>query len=252
MEFSSIAFLGGAVVALASIYFLIRRVREHHSAHVFGLWCVFSFSFVIASGLFAFIYVEVILYRASSLGGAPGSVILFIFNAALDVREEFYLISAIGAVLILPQLIAYCIAGIFGCARFPGVLVWIDEFIAWTLIKFFVVLGGILGAQAIFALYGHPYRVPAEIPSRLFYMGLFTALSFLIFFFITARETVISHVKQLRLSTWLGKVHAHMTRHAGHQEEADGSLDDAIFEYVEKRLVERLDNRMRKAEEAPR
>src|SRR4029077_9447663 len=60
MGLASAAFLVGAVILLIPQYLAIRRARHQHAEHVFSLWCLFGLSFVIVSGLFAYIYMNVL------------------------------------------------------------------------------------------------------------------------------------------------------------------------------------------------
>jgi hypothetical protein len=241
MYITSIGFLVGAVVALIPPCFVIVKARTEHAEHVFSLWYVYSLSLVIVSCLFAYIYFNVATH-GSGIHGFSADIILFLFDAALDIREEFYFVCGATAFLVLPQVMAYVVAGSFGCARFPQVLRWIDGFIAWTLIKFFIILAGIMGAQAIFAIYGHPYRYPKDIPSRLFYMSAFLSLSFVIFLFHTARDAVIQIVDQFGARERLNRVHFIMTRYAKQrpEHEPEYSLEDAITDVLSRWLFARL------------
>jgi hypothetical protein len=252
MYVSSIAFLVGAVVVLIPLFYVIFRTRNENAEHVFSLWYTYSLSLVIVSCLFAYIYFNTVNRGSSGVSGTIAGVTVFLFEAALDIRGEFYFVCGASAFLVLPQIMAYVVAGSFGCARFPKVLRWLDGFIAWTLIKFFIILAGIMGAQAIFATYGHPYRYPKDIPSRLFYMNTFLSLSFVIFLFHTARDAVIQIVDQLGARERLNRLHLVMTRYAKQrpEHEPEYSLEDAITDVLSRwlfaRLVRLLARRIRK------
>jgi hypothetical protein len=242
MIIASIAFLVGAVIVLVPLFFVIAKTRVEHAEHVFSLWYFYSMSLVIVTCLFAYVYINVERNGQPGIHGLVADVVVFLFYAALNIREEFYFVFGTSAVLVLPQLLAYLIAGSFGCARFPTVLSWIDSFIAWSLIKFFIILAGIMGAQAIFATYGHPYRVPKDIPSRLFYMNVFLSVSFVIFLFHTGRDAAIRIADRLGARERLNSAHLFMTRYTKPrpENEPEYSLEDAITDNVSRWLLARL------------
>jgi hypothetical protein len=165
-----------------------------------------------------------------------------LFDAALDIRGELYFVVGATAFLLVPQLLAYVASGLYGCAHLPSVLKWIDGFIAWGLIKFFIILAGILAAQAIFGIYGHPYREPSDIPSRLFYMSLFLSVSFTIFVFYCAGENILQALDRLGLRNRFKTIHSFMTRYANEQtSEADkDSLEEMILDSLSQWLFARL------------
>ena len=122
-------------------------------------------------------------------------------------------------------------SGLYGCAHLPTTLKWIDRFVAWSLIKFFIILAGIMAAQAILATYGHPYRKPRDIPSRLFYTSLFLSVSFTIFVFYCSRENILAALDRLGLRSRLSKIHRFMTRYAKPKTKGvSKSLEEMIFD----------------------
>jgi hypothetical protein len=188
----------------------------------------------------------------AGIHGFLADIVVFLFDAALDIRGEFYFVCGSSAFLVLPQVLAYLLAGSFGCARLPAVLTWIDEFIAWSLIKFFIILAGIMGAQAIFAIYGYPYRSPRDIPSRLFYMNTFLSLSFVIFLFHTARATAVQIADQLGARERLNQMHVVMTKYAKEKPgpapeyTLEDAITDVLLRWLFTRLVRLLARRIRK------
>jgi hypothetical protein len=231
MGLASAAFLVGAVILLIPQYLAIRSARHQHAEHVFSVWYLFGLSFVIVSGLFAYIYMNVLSQGRPGLQGWPASVVLFLFDAALDIRGEFYFVACASVFLLVPQLLAYFASGLYGCAHLPTTFKWIDRFVAWSLIKFFIILAGIMAAQTIFATYGHPYRKLSDIPSRLFYTSLFLSVSFTIFVFYCSRENVLAAIDRVGLRSRLSKIHGLMTRHAKPQTTGvTKSLEETIFD----------------------
>ena len=200
-----------------------------------------DFSFIIVSGLFAYIYMNVLSHGQPGLQGWPADVVLFLFDAALDIRGELTFVACASAFLVVPQLVAYVVSGLFGCAHLPTTLKWIDRFVAWSLIKFFIILAGIMAAQAIFATYGHPYRKPSDIPSRLFYTSLFLSVSFTIFVFYCPRENILATLDRLSMRDRLSKIHSFMTRYTkAETKEASKSIEEMIFDSLSQWLVARV------------
>ena len=241
MGLASFAFLVGAVIFLIPQYLSIRGARRQHAEHVFSLWYLFGLSLVIVSGLFAYMYVNVLSQGRPGLQGWPASAVLFLFDAALDIRGEFYVVACASAFLLLPQILAYVASGLYGCAHLPTTLKWIDRFVAWSLIKFFIILAGIMAAQAILATYGHPYRKPRDIPSRLFYTSLFLSVSFTIFVFYCSRENILAALDRLGLRSRLSKIHRFMTRYAKPKTKGvSKSLEEMIFDSLSQWLIARV------------
>src|SRR5438034_9934907 len=99
MYISSIAFLVGAVVVLIPLFYVILRTRNEHAEHVFSLWYIYSLSLVIVSCLFAFIYFNTVNRGGSGVSKTVGEVTVFLFDAALDIRGEFYFVCGASAFL---------------------------------------------------------------------------------------------------------------------------------------------------------
>jgi hypothetical protein len=157
----TLPFLG--LVFVVTFYRSILFVRRDHPDHAHTLWYIFSLTLCPVSLLFLYIFKNATSIQDTLLSGTPGKIAIVLMNTSMDVREELYLLGALSALLILPQIMSYLISGIFGCGSRPILVSTILRIVTWTLIKFFCVLSGILAAQSIFALYGRPYmaqRIP--------------------------------------------------------------------------------------------
>jgi hypothetical protein len=168
--------------------------------------------------LFTYIYLTVV-WHWPRITGLFGDAAVFIDDEALNIRSEVLFVFGASALVLVPQLLTYLVSGCFGCARLPSAFKWIDGFIAWSFIKFFTILAGIMGAQAIFDIYGYPYREPSDIPSRIFIMSLFLSVSFSLFFAFYERQRFFAFLQQLPLAGRVASVNARMTRYAKTEKE---------------------------------
>lgn len=233
MDRASIAYLVFAPVAIVAACFFIRKSREEHSSHIFSLWYIFFLSLQITSCLLGYIYCSV-AWGCPKLTGTLATIVTSAYESTLNIREEFYIVSGFSGFVVLPQVLAYAVSGLFGYAQFPSALKWIDGFIAWSLIKFFIILAGIMGGQAIFSTFGHPYRTLHDIPSRLFYMSLFLAVSFFIFFALYEKERLFDLLARFRVGNAFARLNKFMTRHArAHATPGEEvSLDTIVLDYI--------------------
>jgi hypothetical protein len=98
----------------------------------------------------------------------------------MNFRDEAFLIASIYIAVLLPQCMSYLVSGMFGCANRLILVEWITAAMSWLVIKFLAVLGGILMAQAMAALYAKPLLLPSVLPLKLLESLMMISLSFII------------------------------------------------------------------------
>jgi len=99
-----------------------------------------------------------------------------------------------------------------------------------------------MGAQAIFDIYGYPYREPSDIPSRIFFMSLsYPYLSLCFLHSMNVSASLLSYSSCL-LPGRVASVNARMTRYAKTEKEdqSDASITEFIFDYIVRLLWPRL------------
>ena len=242
MDVASVAFMAGAMIAVLPQYFAIRRARRQHAGHVFSLWYLFGLSLVIVSCLFAYIYINVATRGHPDLQGWPANVVVFLFDAALDIRGESVLCRR-------RKRFSSC----------PSALGLFRERTLWLRpspigVKMDRRLHRLGPDQVLHRPGRHhgcagnlrdlwsPLSVAKEIPSRLFYMSLFLSVSFTIFVFYCARENILLALDRLGLRTGLSNIHRFMTRYANEQasETSRDSLEEMIFDSLSQWLLGRV------------
>lgn len=181
------------------------------------LWYVFSLTFCLASTVFLYIFMNAALIQNTPLSGAPGKAITMLVGASMDVREELLLLAALGGLLILPQILSYLMGGIFGCGSPPAFVAMVTNFVMWSLIKFFCVLSGILAAQSIFALYGHPYLAPKDSPRKFAEALLMIDASFAILAVEVNAHRIEALIAANANLNWMERAHRFMTRYHGNR-----------------------------------
>jgi hypothetical protein len=165
--------------------------KRSHAAEIYAIWYVFSFVFIIRLG----VDIAAWLNDHSSLHiflesafGIPRKYTLLLHDWLTSVWDEVILITVVVVIAILPQLLAYVLAGLSGSARTPTAVLYFEKFAAWSLIKFLAGLSAILTEEAISPtnLFGRlSARSPTivDIPDVLFKatLALFVAFSFAVF-----------------------------------------------------------------------
>src|SRR5271165_3401789 len=108
-------------VAVHEMRGFLRAIRRDHPHHVHTLWYVFSLTFCSVSLLFFYIYKNARTIGATPLGDEHirENIAVFFMNSSTEVREEVYILAAIGSLLIVPQLLSYFVNGLFGCGSPP-------------------------------------------------------------------------------------------------------------------------------------
>ena len=81
--------------------------------------------------------------------GTAGAVLQFLFDIMVDVWSELKLLSGLAALVLFPQLLSYCLAGLFGCAATPVLVGTTFRFIFWSGVKFLAMAGGIFAAFVV-------------------------------------------------------------------------------------------------------
>ena len=109
------------LVLFVILCFSIVAIRRDHPHHVHTLWYVFSLTFCSVSLLFFYIYKNARTIGATPLGDEHirENIAVFFMNSSTEVREEVYILAAIGSLLIVPQLLSYFVNGLFGCGSPP-------------------------------------------------------------------------------------------------------------------------------------
>jgi hypothetical protein len=207
----ALPFLG--LVFVATLYRSILFVRRDHPDHVHTLWYIFSLTLCLVSLLFYYIFKNATSIQDTLLSGMPGKIAVVFMNTSMDVREELYLLGALSALLILPQIMSYLISGIFGCGSPPILVSTISRIVTWSLIKFFCVLSGILAAQSIFALYGRPYMAPKDSAIKFVEALFMICMSFLIMTIYYKTETLHASITEHPRLKWLEAFYRFMTRY---------------------------------------
>ena len=206
----TLALLG--LVSVVTLCLSILTIRREHPHHVHTLWYIFSLTICIVSVLFFYIFKNAGSIQNSLLGGVPGAAAVIFMNASMDVRGEIYILLALIALFILPQIMSYLISGIFGCGSWPVLVSTISRIATWSFIKFLCVLSGILAAQSIFALYGRPYLYPKDAPAKLVEALSLISMSFLIMAIYCKMDILYTFMTRDPRLKWLESFYRFMTR----------------------------------------
>jgi len=161
-ELSAVTLSLLGLTLLVTLCLSIMILRRDHPHHVHTLWYIFSLTLCSVSVLFLYIYENATSGQNTFLSGTPGTIATFFIDTSMDVRGELHILAILGALFILPQILSYLISGLFGCGSPPVLVSTISKVVTWSFIKFLCILSGILAAQSIFALYGHPYLYPKD------------------------------------------------------------------------------------------
>ncbi|REG49028.1 hypothetical protein B0G80_5351 [Paraburkholderia sp. BL6669N2] len=120
---------------------------------------VISYVFSLAFWATTIIFLALIATKQIGKDGVPlGPLGKFLRTNALpfffDVSSDFFFVTAIASLVILPQIFSYMFCGIFGCARAP---IWISgsiDLMFWGIAKSFSVAAGVLASFTLFCILG--------------------------------------------------------------------------------------------------
>lgn len=144
-----------SVIRIAALALLlvvsIVSVRQHRgAADVHLLFYVASLAFVLTVGTFLWARsAGAIDAHWQSLNGL-GRLLTWCLDSVFDLNADLGLAVGLVAVVILPQLMASLLSGLFGCASTPRLLEIATPFLVWTLVKFYAVTSGVLLALLAF------------------------------------------------------------------------------------------------------
>jgi hypothetical protein len=165
-----------AVTSLILIIFSIRSIQNEPPAHVHQIWYLFSLALCVASIVYALIPSVVPGLNDPSTfhpAGLHEKIEKIILDESINVNGEFGLIGIMAAVLVLPQIMSFLLAGLFGCGAFPLFVERISVTATLSLVKFFSVMSGLTAAQVIYFIIQRPIGIPRLYP-------IFSAVSALI------------------------------------------------------------------------
>ncbi len=135
--FSVILCTAFVVVTGAAIW----RIRRQHASSVFVLTYFLSLSCCVTLGIGVWATATGAIRTDGSASNAAGVWILWALGKVVDLGGEFEFLLVIAAAAVVPQLLAYPIAGLAGCAGRPWRINETVGFLAWSFAKSFVVAG---------------------------------------------------------------------------------------------------------------
>jgi hypothetical protein len=140
------------LIALVVLCVSIIILRREHAHHVHNLWYIFFLTVICYSVL--------LIYLFDTNGDHTSAMNLFDLYVpfATDVKGEFYLVTGIVVLGILPQVISFIISGIFGCGSPPVLVSTITKITIFSLLKFLCILAGITTGTFV-VLQIHPIPV---------------------------------------------------------------------------------------------
>jgi hypothetical protein len=189
-NFVMVAFMLAALAWMISMMSKRDRIEE-----INAIWYVFSLVLVVRWAVDFAAWSNG--YRSlhdflEKVMGIPSSLTLRLHDWLTNIGGEVMLVASVIVVAVLPQLMTYALAGIFGCARSPPA-VWIfEKLAAWSAIKFLAAFSAILLEAAISPtdlsdiVYGDSFSPDLASISKLVFDGtLMLALAFALAFFQT-------------------------------------------------------------------
>jgi hypothetical protein len=154
---------------LALLVFANLLLCKKYPDTLFLIWYIFSFSFLLFCGLG--LIAETKHIGLTELCGSHESTCRTIFDALTNTHDETILLFTILGIGLGPQLMAYMITGPFGAARAPVFVRQLQQFVTWSIIKFFAVLSGILGSIAFVKLTANRFE-PEDVLQAAFWLML--------------------------------------------------------------------------------
>ncbi|MGY4509303.1 hypothetical protein [Bradyrhizobium sp. USDA 3650] len=141
------------LLALWTVWLCVKTMnRRGHQTQINVIWYAFSLVFVIRITISVAAYLDG--YSSLSLFleqemHIPSAYTLWLHDWLTNIRDELVLVISIIVVAVVPQLLTYGLAGIFGCAKPPALVWYFEELAAWILIKFLAALSAIVFEEAV-------------------------------------------------------------------------------------------------------
>jgi hypothetical protein len=126
-------YLAEAMLYLAIICIAIGFLRKRHSGEIFLIWYLFSFFFILVTGLG--ISGNYPTQTTSVICGSYKETCAEIFTLFINVDDELFFVGTLAALAIIPQILTYILSGLSGSARSPTGLWHIEKFAIWSFIK---------------------------------------------------------------------------------------------------------------------
>ncbi|HCI1915358.1 TPA: hypothetical protein NOE89_000877 [Pseudomonas aeruginosa] len=143
-------------------------VRNRHGSDIRVVWYVFSLTLVITIGLACYAISNGAIDGNGEFHGDSGDALKILLLFMLDIKKDMILVVSAVTVLVLPQLLAYTLSGLSGCASTPVLVNGSLAFLVWGNIKALVVYAGISLSIGILCLTGHLSKSPEEAITPLF------------------------------------------------------------------------------------
>jgi hypothetical protein len=187
---------------------IAHTVGKRHPRHLGAIIYLYSLSLCVGIVVYFFLFDAV--FAQENPSSTFGQLTTYWWHASLEPASEFYLLALLVWVTLVPQLISYALAGLFGCAARPIFLSQLVTFVSWTMIKAYAVAAGLQLAGAIFFSFhrGTPYMLSSQGPFIASLVSLVT--SFVVLrLYLEGGEAMQALLKRC---THLGKFHQFMTR----------------------------------------
>jgi hypothetical protein len=196
LKMIGLTILGFGMFASA-IAFSVRHLRRRHASSVFVLAYFFALSSSLTLGVGLWATSKGAIRPNGTPNGLVGEWILSALKATMDLPDEFGLFLAVAAAAIVPQMIAYILAGLAGCADRLWKVNDTIGLLSWSFAKSFVVAGGALSVTEIYGwLSGWPGMRGAPVVGNLLLSMMLVMYGVVIVFF---------HCQASALSEWLSQ-----------------------------------------------
>jgi hypothetical protein len=213
-------YVGGVLFLLLLIWliwFVISQLRAKYSSSVHVIWYLFSLALCAAFVAFPWALDAGVIDTAGKPVKEAGKAFMSLLSFTLDLRADFWVLSALVFLIVGPQLLSYVLSGAFGCASRPRLVSYCVNFFAWGMAKSSAIAAGVLLASALFG--GSHHWIGFDTKNSLKYA--YFSLMLLSFSFIallgsaTVGEIpVLVHSRQLEpLRRWVRVCHKKAVKH---------------------------------------
>ncbi len=208
MDGLAILFCG---LLLLAIGVAVKYLRRRHASSVFVLAYFLSLSCSLTLGVGLWATSEGVIRSNGAPNGVAGRWILSALKATMDLSDEFGLFLAASGAAIVPQLLAYIISGLAGCADRLWKINDTIGLLSWSFAKSFVVAGGALSMTQVYGwLQGWPGMTGSLVIGNLLLSMMLVMYGVLIVFFRCQASEISQWVAQ-RIPRALHRMHRRAT-----------------------------------------
>jgi hypothetical protein len=218
----------GFILAPVWLLSLVWILRRSHARHIYLIWYVFSFFFVL------FLSLNVVAghnqqHIEDIFGSSAKAYFMTLYDLLTDGEGEIKMVLGIVGLVVLPQFLTYILSGVTGSASPPLLVSHSMDFAIWSLAKFSAALSAIVLADWAVKVDWQQWRNFDIITSLSLFLAIWLlVLSFLLVWMHHVIGRGIGFVLSLKAFSVFLLFHEFCTRFSRTPDDPEASAPDSV------------------------